>query len=112
VRFALVDLPELLLVVDLDANAVLEHVLDVLLDRYLSPVSCLLLNQLLEVGGVTPRNLNGRRSLSHVRKDSFIEWILVDRGLVLLLNLFVDVFFVVFVRYRLEPRRVFSGVVV
>ena len=60
VGLALVNLSELLLVVDLDADSVLEHVLYMLLPLDELPPFVGGRYHLLEVGGVAPGDLDGR----------------------------------------------------
>lgn len=60
VGLALVNLPELLLVIDLDADPILEHVLNMLLPLYELSVLVRGRYDLLEIGGVTPGDLDGR----------------------------------------------------
>ena len=68
VRLTLVDHSELLLVVDFDADAVFEDVLDVLLAQHGLTVFILRSRHLLEVRRVTPGDLYGCGGLRHVRE--------------------------------------------
>ena len=72
--FALVDLPELFLVIDLYSDTVLQYVLKLLV-RVL----------LWEVLWVRPGNLNCCWGLCNMRELSLMEWILVQQLLILIL---------------------------
>lgn len=69
-RLALVYLSELFLVVDLDTDAILQHVLNMLLAYDSLPIIIRRLNNLLKVRGMTPGDLNCSGCLGHMRKDS------------------------------------------
>ena len=69
-RLAFIYLPELLLVVDLHPDAVLEHVLNMLLAKYSIAIVIRHLDNLLKVGRMAPSDLNSCRSLGHVREHS------------------------------------------
>lgn len=77
-RFSLVYLPELLLAVELNANTVLENVLDVLLLGDNRAVLILSLDNFLEIGWVAPGNLDCGRSLCNMRKDAHGERVFLN----------------------------------
>ena len=67
-RLALVYLPELFLVVDLHPDAVLKHVLNMLLAQDSIAIVIRHLDNLLKVGRMAPSDLNSCRSLGYVRE--------------------------------------------
>ena len=70
VGLALVNLPELFLSVEFYANSILKNVLNVLLLSDRCPVCILSLDKFLEVGWMTPSDLNRSRRLGNVCKNS------------------------------------------
>jgi len=83
VSLSFVDLTELLLVIDFDANAILENVLNMLLA--LNQLAILIFTgyHFLEVRRMAPSDLNRSRCLSHMREDSGCQAVLLDDGHIL-----------------------------
>lgn len=69
-RLALVYLPELFLIVNLNPDSILEHILNMLLAQDRLPVFIRSLNYLLKVRRMAPSDLNCGGRLSYMGKNS------------------------------------------
>ena len=90
-RLPLVDLPELLLVINLDTDAILKHILDMLAALNRMPILVIDCQHFLEVGGMAPGNLDSSGGLGDVGEDSGCQAVLLDQSHVLLDRLLLRV---------------------
>jgi len=86
VSLSFVDLTELLLVVDFDANAVLENVLYMLFALNQLSILIFTCHNFLEVRWMTPSYLNCSRCLSDMREYSGCQAVLLDDSHILFDN--------------------------
>ena len=76
--FTSIDLSKLLFIINLDPNAVLEHILNMLLLGHFLALFVIKGHDLLEVRWMTPCNLNRRRCLGYMGEYSLVERILLN----------------------------------